>query len=254
MTQERSDKGVFDFEAVFEPEDYLYFYGDGLTEERTAKEVEFLVRELELNRPMRVLDLACGYGRHANRLAQLGHSVVGVDITPGFLEMAKKNARDKGVKVSYTHRDMREISFREEFDRALLLFTSFGYFGDEENRTVLENVARALRPGGMFCFDTFNRDAFLKTFMPYHVTEKGGDLMIDRNTFDAARGLLCDRRIVIRDGQRKDKPFFVRLYNPTEMRDLLKGVGLAIKEMYTDFDSRPFIGESRRMIIVATKG
>ena len=103
MTQERSDEGVFDFEAVFEPEDYLYFYGDALTEERTAKEVEFLVRELKLDRPMRILDLACGYGRHANRLAQLGHSMVGVDITAGFLEMAKENARDKGVKVSYTH-------------------------------------------------------------------------------------------------------------------------------------------------------
>jgi SAM-dependent methyltransferase len=251
MEQGKSDKAAFDIEAVFEPEDYLYFYGDSLTEERTAKEVEFLVRELGLDRPMRVLDLACGYGRHANRLAQLGHSVIGVDITPGFLEMAEKDARVRGLSVSYTHGDMRKVSFRQEFDRVVLLFTSFGYFRDEENRRVLMNVARALRSGGLFCFDTFNRDTFLKTFLPYHVTEKGQDLMIDRITFDAVAGRLYNRRIVIRNGQRKEKPFFVRLYSPTEIRDLLAEVGLSVQRMYADFESKPFGSESRRMIVIA---
>ncbi|MBE0431658.1 MAG: class I SAM-dependent methyltransferase [Dehalococcoidia bacterium] len=251
--RERPDKQRFDFEAVFEPDDYLYFYGETLTGERTAKEVEFLVRELGLDRPMKVLDLACGYGRHSNRLAQLGHSVVGVDITAGFLEIAQKDAEAKGVNVSYIRRDMREIDFRQEFDRVLLLFTSFGYFEDEDNLRVLENIARSLRPGGLFCFDTFNRDTFLKTSLPYHVAETGQDLMINRISFDSVQGRLYNRRIVIRDGQRKDKPFFVRIYSPTEMVSLLAGVGLSVHRMYTDFESKPFSCESRRMIVIAGK-
>jgi len=128
MTQEKSNNLIFDFEAVFEPDDYLYFYKDVITVERTKKEIEFLVKELELDKPMKILDLACGHGRHANRLAELGHSVTGVDITLGFLEIAKRETKEKGVDIEYIQGDIREISFMEEFDRVLLLFTSFGYF------------------------------------------------------------------------------------------------------------------------------
>lgn len=254
MTHEDSNKPVFDFEAVFEPEDYLYFYQDALTEERTKREIEFLVKELELDKPMKILDLACGHGRHANRLAELGHNVTGVDITSGFLEIAKKEAKEKGVSVDYIMEDMRKISFQKEFDRVLLLFTSFGYFEDDDNLKVLKNVANALKPGGLFCFDTFNRDVFLKNFLPCIVMEKGNDLMIDRNTFDSVTGRLYTRRIVIRNGKRKYKPFFVRLYNPTEIRDLLSKASLTICKIYEDWDAKPFTTDSRRIIIVAKKG
>ncbi len=245
--------GIFDFEAVFEVDDYLYFYKNGLTGERTKKEIEFLVRELALDTSMKILDLACGHGRHANLLAELGYNVTGVDITQGFLKIAKNEAKKKGVTVEYIKEDMRKISFKEKFDRVILIFTAFGYFDDEENFKVLENVANALKQGGLFCFDTFNRDVFLKHFLPYIVTEKANDLMIERNTFDSATGRLCNRRIVIRDGKRKDKPFFVRLYNPTEIRDLLRRAGFEIYKMYSNWDAKPFTSYSRRMIVIAKK-
>jgi len=211
------------------------------------------VKELELDKPMKILDLACGHGKHANRLAELGHCVTGVDVTSGFLEIAKKEAKEKGVSVKYIMEDMRKISFQEEFDRVLLLFTSFGYFEDEENLRVLKNIANALKPSGLFCFDTFNRDVFLKHFLPYIVVEKGNDLMIDRNTFNSATGRVYNKRIVIRNGKRKDKPFFVRLYNPTEIRDLLNRAGLSIYKMYGGWEPKSFTSDSRRMIIIAKK-
>ncbi|MEO0213867.1 MAG: class I SAM-dependent methyltransferase, partial [candidate division WOR-3 bacterium] len=96
MKEEKIDKFASNLKAVFEANDYLYFYKDVLTEERTNKEVEFLTKELELNSPMKILDLACGYGRHANRLAELGHNVTGVDINSDFLEIAKNEAKEKG--------------------------------------------------------------------------------------------------------------------------------------------------------------
>jgi len=71
--KEEQDKLVFDLEAVFDPDDYLYFYEDVVSEKRTNKEVDLLITELKMDRPMRVLDLACGFGRHANRLAERGH-------------------------------------------------------------------------------------------------------------------------------------------------------------------------------------
>ena len=211
------------------------------------------MKELELDKSLKILDLACGHGRHANRLAKLGHKVMGVDITQGFLENAKNDAKKNGVWVKYIQKDMREISFEEEFDRVVLLFGSLGYFEDSENLKVVKNVVSALKQGGLFCFDILNWDVFLKNLLPYIVVEKGNDLMVDRITFDSVTGQVYNRRIVLRNGKRKDKPFFVRLYNPTEIRNLLNRAGLEIYRMYGDWEASPFTSDSRRMIIIAKK-
>ncbi|HSB67602.1 MAG TPA: hypothetical protein VLD65_13575, partial [Anaerolineales bacterium] len=77
VTSGKSSTEEFDFAAVFDVDDYLYFYGEMLTDERTDTEVRALVGMLELDNPKRILDLACGFGRHSNRLAALGHTITG---------------------------------------------------------------------------------------------------------------------------------------------------------------------------------
>lgn len=253
MNPEKNVKADFDFEAVFEPEDYLYFYGDSLTEERTKNELKFLENELEIDNSMKILDLACGHGRHANGLAELGYNIVGVDNNPGFLEIARKEAKNKRINVKFIQKDMRHLTYKEEFDRVFLIFSSFGYFEDDENQKVLEIIANTLKLGGLFCFDIINRDVVLKHFFPYNVIEKGNDLMIDRCSFDSETGKFCNKRIVIRNGERKDKPFFIRLYNPNEIKDLLNKTGFEIYKMYSDWDAKPFTNNSERMIIIARK-
>ena len=238
---------------MFEVDDYLYFYRESLTDERSDEEVHALVSLLELDQPVKLLDLACGFGRHANRLAALGHKVIGVDLTPGFLELARRDAAARKVPASYQQGDMRKIDFDNQFDRALLVFTAFGYFEDDQNLLVLQNAQRALKPGGLLIFDIHNRDVFLKDFKPFFVMEKEGNLMIDRTTFDSLSGRMVNHRIVIRNGLRKDKPFFVRLYNPNEIRDLLKQAGLEVYHMYGGWDARPVSTELRRMVIIARK-
>jgi SAM-dependent methyltransferase len=200
-----------------------------------------------------ILDLACGTGRHANRLAALGHRLTGVDLMEGFLELARKEAAEKGLPVRYLQGDMRRTAFQEAFDRVMLLFTAFGYFDDQDNLLVLKNVWRALRPGGLFITDTMNRDVVLKNFQPVHVTEKDGNLMIDRNSFDSLNGLFYNQRVVIRDGIRRDKPFKIRLYNPTEFAALLRQAGLEVVAMYGGFDAQPVSAESRRLVVLARK-
>jgi SAM-dependent methyltransferase len=243
----------FDFKEVFDVDDYLYFYGEFLTEERTQAEVDAVVELLELETPAKILDLACGFGRHSNRLATLGHQVTGLDLTPGFLEIARRDAEDCGVQVDYQQGDMRYIEYSEIFDYVLLMFTSFGYYQDEDNQRVLENVVRALKPGGVLLLDIPNRDVFLKDMLPYIVTEKENNLMIDRLSFDTLSGRWYNRRVVIRDGVRKDKPFYVRIYNPSEIQPLLSQAGLDVIKMLGGFDGQPLSTETRRMVIVAKK-
>lgn len=83
--------------------------------------------------------------------------------------------------------------------------------------------------------------------------EKGRDLLIDRNSFDTATGRLVDKRIIIRNGKRRDAPFFVRFYNHNEIKELLKIAGLRVVSVFGDWQGNPFAGESRRWIIIAEK-
>jgi SAM-dependent methyltransferase len=255
MSEERLLETPFDLDAVFEVDDYMAVYRDDLTSERSDAEVAAWVELLELDAApagKRILDLACGFGRHANRLAALGHSVVGMDMMPGFLEMARQRAAELGVQVDYRQGDMRELDFVEEFDLVLLLFTSFGYFGDEENVRVMENVARALKPGGLLGFDVPNRDAVTKDVPSAHVIDRDGDLTINRLSFDVLSGRFHNRRILIRDGVRKDKPFSIRLYNATEIRDLLNRAGLQVRKM-VGYGGQPLSADSRGILVVAPK-
>ena len=151
-------------ESVFAADDYLYFYKDSLKDEYTREEVNFLIRELNLDKPQKILDLACGHGRHANLLADFGHQVTGVDLSQDFLAIARKNAKSQGVNVHYLCADSRTYSDPAAYDCVIHLFSSFGYFSDEENEQVIRNIADSLKPDGLFCLDILNRDAFLKEY------------------------------------------------------------------------------------------
>lgn len=247
------DGPEFDFNGVFQADDYLYFYENLLKPEYAQEEVQFLLREVIFDKPVKILDLACGHGRHANLLAGFGHTVTGVDNNQEFLAIAENDASNSGIKVGYLCEDSRKYSFPGEYDCIIHLFSSFGYFSDEENELILKNITVSLRKGGRFCLDILNRDAFLKDFPRYSVLEKNGNFMIDRNRFEPLSGRLYNSRIIIRDGKRKDIPFFLRLYNPTEINTLLKREGLILKKIFGTWDGKPFTSESKRMILITEK-
>ena len=148
---------------------------------------------------------------------------------------------------------MREISYSNEFDLILLLFSSFGYFEDDDNFLVLKIINEGLKKGGKLYFDLMNRDVIMKNFIPNFVREKNGNLMIDRNEFDTISGRIINKRILIKDGKRFDMPFFMRLYNPSELNILLKSAGFSKIEFYGDNFSEVFNTKSRRIRIIAYK-
>lgn len=118
-----------------------------------SAEVRFLWKELGLKKGSRVLDVACGTGRHATALARRGARVQGLDVTSTYLREARRAARGLG-NVNFMLGDMRRIPFRAEFDAAINIWTSFGYFEKpSDDLKVLRGIARALKPGGLFLID-----------------------------------------------------------------------------------------------------
>jgi SAM-dependent methyltransferase len=234
-------------------EDYLYFYEELLTPERTAAEVELVWKLLELEPGLELLDLACGHGRIANPLAERGVRVTGLDATPLFLDLARRDAAERGVEVEYVEGDMRSLPWTERFDRVLCWFTSFGYFSDEENRRVLAEVYRALKPGGLFAVEMNHRDNLFGRWEPESVTERGEDRMIDRRAFDAQTGRSRDERTIIRGGKSRTFTFSVRMFGAAELKDWLRVAGFRDTFAYGQ-DGDPLTLEHRRMTVVGRRG
>jgi SAM-dependent methyltransferase len=119
--------------------------------------VEMILQVLGLQPGDRVLDLACGSGDHARRLARRGLDVLGVDVAPSLIAHCRERAAEEGLTtVRFEQGDMRELAYEGEFEAVLLLSGSFGFFDEPANEDVLARIARALTPGGRVLIDVFD--------------------------------------------------------------------------------------------------
>lgn len=239
----------FDFDQVF-GDDYLHFY-EAMLDERSDHEAELIARLLGLEPGMRVLDVPCGYGRIAGRLAALGCEVVGVDGSERFLEVARRRA----PAVDFRLADMRTFAPEAEFDRIVNWFSSFGYFDDATDRRLLATWRRALKPGGRLLLDQQNPAIMTRRLAvdghSVALVERGDDLLIDRTTLDAGTGRTETERISVRGGVVRRYHFSVRTFTFPELRGWLLDAGFAQVDVRgpggAEFDLA-----SRRMLVVAS--
>ena len=232
-------------------EDYLHFYRREL-DERADAETDLIRNLLDAPVGADVLDLACGHGRIANRLAERGYRVTGLDQSTSFLDHAREDARARGVEAEYATGDMRELPHDGEFDAVVSWFTAFGYFDDPGNRAVLAEVSRVLRPGGRFLLELNNFAWILRHYRNAIVVEQDGDLMVDRNHLDPLTNRQRTERALIRDGRVRNTRFSVRMLTFPEIRDWLLHAGF-VQVRGLGEDGAPLTAEHRRMIVLAQR-
>jgi SAM-dependent methyltransferase len=235
---------------------YLRVYQPLEAPEQVRREVDFIVKALDLPAGAKVLDLCCGQGRHSLELARRGFQVVGVDLSEALLYAARKRAESEGLSVTFLHCDMREIDFADEFDAVINMFTSFGYLESEaEDEKVLGKVAQALKSGGKFLLDVVNRDRLVRDFQAreWHAADEGW-LVLEERTFDHLSGRMETRWVcVARDGVRYERLSSVRLYTASELRTMLERAGLKVTNLFGDYDGSPYSWDSQRLIVVSCK-
>jgi len=239
---------VSDTAALFD-EDYLYFFGDSL-EKMSDGDTDRLWHLLELQPEMEILDLGCGHGRIANRLARRGCRVTGLDLSETFLRRARRDAAAAGVTVEYLHGDMRDMTWSRRFDRVVNWGNAFGFFEDADDRKVLARVAEALRPGGRFVLETVNYPRYLRDYGPTSAVEHNGDLVVDRRRFDPLTSRSIATRITFRDGELRREPSSHRVHTFPELRDWLHAAGFSAVDGYGD-DGAPLTIDHRRLSVVA---
>ncbi|MBL9040071.1 MAG: methyltransferase domain-containing protein [Myxococcales bacterium] len=242
------------FEEIFD-EDYLHTL-PFLTPQQTEREVEYLLGALEMPTGSRLLDIGCGYGRHAMELAARGYRTVGLDLSLPLLIRATDAARRVGVNVDFVHGDMRDMTFENEFDGAYCYFTTFGYFDDETNRRVAAGICRSLKPGGRLVLDLINRDCLIGD-LPTRVWWQGhGCVVLEEVDFNYFTSRLeVQRQIILEDGRQLVQDISIRAYSLHEIGKILHHAGFRVLEVSGSFELRNrFYGtESRQLLIVAEK-
>lgn len=194
----------------------------------TAQEVDFIVESLGLTPDMRILDVGCGPGRHSNELARRGFTVVGVDISQAFVDVATQRAEPG---ASFVRGDARAMTFDAVFDAAISLCQgAFGLGGppvslDPNNLTndlgVLDGIRRALRPGGLVGLSAFS------SYFQVRWLE-------DHDTFDAATAVNHEVTEV-RDpaGTAVPADLWTTCYTPRELRLIVERAGLEVVDIWS---------------------
>jgi SAM-dependent methyltransferase len=243
------------YESFF-GEDYFTIYAEAFPPEHTTAQVDGIVSLLELEAGARILDLACGHGRHSIPLATRGFDVTGYDLSDVFLARARTDAETNGARVRWVRGDMRNLSFDSEFDAVINVFTAFGYFEDpDDDLGTLRGVRAALRPGGRFLLEILYRDGLPARFRPTSVDRAvDGTLILHEHNWDLARDVMDDAITLIRpDGRRAQYKTSVRMRTLHEMLDLMRSAGLEPERWYGGLNGAPLDLSSRRLVLISRR-
>jgi len=210
---------------------------------------------LDLPKGSKILDLCCGYGRHAIGLAKKGFDLTGYDLSDVLLERARKECKKQKVKVALVKGDVREIPFESEFDAVINMFTSFGYFENgAEDQKVLNRVHAALKPAGKFLLDTINREWVIRAFQKKQWEELGKNVFaLDERSFDPLTSRISARTVILGGEKRTDRHHSMRLYTLTELVSMIVKAGMRVGSVYGHVDGRDYWIDTRRMVILAQR-
>ncbi|MBI5961301.1 MAG: class I SAM-dependent methyltransferase [Chloroflexi bacterium] len=211
--------------------------------EETPREVNFVGEALQLRGNERILDLACGFGRHALALAERGCTVVGVDITPAYIEEAQRRAQAQGLNAEFFCADIRDITFRSEFDVVLNMADgAIGYLeNDAENLKIFDRIAAALKPGGKHLMYVCNRDHAARHFPKRHWEMGQQALALADFDWDDQTARMLFAGYSFEYGKplphlTPGSPTSTRLYSVAELETIFQARGMVVMQSFGDYD------------------
>ena len=228
---------------------YHILYNDR-DQEEAERFIDNLFAFLAPDSSARILDGACGRGRHVIYINKKGYDVTGLDLSKENIEFASSF---ENRRMRFFQHDIRNLFYINYYDIVLNLFTSFGYFEKEhDNFLALSNFAKSLRPGGYFVLDFLNAEKVRENMVVREIVEKEGITFYINRKLEA--GYFVKE---IRFSHREKQFAFKERVKAFAFRDLEQHLGKAgflMKHVFGDYDLTEFRQEkSDRLILICAK-
>ena len=240
------------YKEWFNSENYIKVYKHR-DESEAIRLVELIERNINFQNNTTVLDMACGAGRHAIEFAKKGFNVTAVDLSSRLLNEAKKNAVNEGVSIEFVLSDILEFETKSKFALVANLFTSFGYFEqDDENYKIVQKAYKLLQEDGYFVLDYFNKEYLINNLIPTTVFSENGSKIIQNRALAGNR--IVKKITIEKDGSNEEFYESVRLFTYEEIIDMFKKTGFKITSEFGDYFGTEYnLENSPRLIVIAKR-
>lgn len=212
--------------------------------------VQNICSELKLPIGAKVLDVACGKGRHSLALNKLGYEVTGVDLSASSIAHAKQFENER---LHFFEHDMRLPLPEKNFDAVFNLFSSFGYFENTaDNLLALQSMTAALKPFGLLVLDFLNSETVVKKLVPREIVPRDDiQFHIQRKL---SNGFVVKQIDFLHEGETHHYEERVQLINFQQFRTWFLQCGLQVQQVYGDYELNDFQPTaSPRLILVGCK-
>ena len=223
--------------------------------ELTVKEVDFMLSYFNLQPEDKVLDLMCGYGRHAIALGRKGMSVTAIDNLDDYVREICETTDKEELPVKAINGDVLEYKIEGNFDLAICMGNSLNFFDADDTSKLLTNVAAHLKPGGHLLINSWSlAEIAIKSFK-----EKGWSQFGDNKFLTDSKFLFhptrieTDSTIIFPDGNAEQKTGIDFIFSINEMENMLSQAGLKLKEIFSIPGKKLFTLGEPRAYLVAVK-
>jgi len=211
---------------------YLKEHKNYFSQKQLQKDVNFLIDVLNLNKKDKILDLACGHGRHTIELKKKGFNVDGLDFSSYLLKIAKEHAEQENLQINFYKQDIHNISLKTKYDKIFLFFSEFGLFDAEK---VLKNITKILKPNGLFLLDCDNVFRLIQYLIKHPKAPY---------SFDFVNMQLKEKKRNIRG---------VRYYTVPELKKFFESNKMKITSIYGNYTKESLNINSKRIILIGRK-
>lgn len=211
---------------------YLQEHKDYFSKKQLKKEVDFLVDVLSLSKKDKILDLACGHGRHTIELKKRGYNVGGLDFSGHLLKLAEENAKRENLQINFYKQDIHNFNLKIKYNKIFLFFSEFGLF--DAGRSI-KNVSRILKRGGLFLLDCDNTFRLIQYLIKHPKTPYKFDF--EKMEFK----------------EKKNNSQGIKYYTVPGLRELFINNKLNIISVYGNYEKEKLDFDSGRIVVIGKK-
>lgn len=229
--------------------------------ETIERSVSWIAEELRLQPGDAVLDLGCGPGLYAYRLAEMGLQVTGIDYSSVSIDYARQYAFDHDLDINYCCQDYLTLEDQPRYDAALLIYGDFCPLSPDQRRRLLANISRALKPVGLFVLDVSRHDP--KNLEPtasnwYAAVggfwRPGPHLVLEKRFCYPKTALILDQYTVIEEnGSLSTYRLWRQEYTPESIASELEAGGFEVLSIWGDLTGMPYTDDTEWIGIIARK-